>query len=108
MKKQIPIACTLQPGAEVQEAMERYRRLFYDALLERERTDDGVRWTFRASDGVERRVRSLAAMEAQCCAFLRMDVVVTPDAVVWDVTGPPEARAFLDEYGSLPERLAHQ
>lgn len=105
MKKPLPIACTLEPGAEAQQALAAYHILFADALERAERTDTGVRWTLRAEPGVEARVRSLAAMEERCCAFLTMDVSVARDVVVWNVTGPEEARDFLDQYLRLADRV---
>jgi hypothetical protein len=103
-----PIACTIRPGDDEDAMMDRYRTLFADADVARERTASGVRWTFRAGDGVEARVRELAAMEAACCAFLRVRVTAaggTGGEVLWDLTGPERARAFLDEYFRLPETM---
>ena len=103
MRNHIPIACTLQPGEETLDAMERYRALVADALVAAERTEGGVRWTLRADDGIEERVRSLAALEEGCCAFLQMNVVVDERHVVWDVCGPENAREFLDNYFALAD-----
>ena len=83
--------------------MEKYRALFADALVAAERTEAGVRWTLRADDGIEGRVRELAALEEGCCAFLRMNVVVDERHVVWDVSGPESAREFLDGYIALAD-----
>ena len=103
MAEEIPIACTLQPGEETRAAMEQYRTLFADALVTGKRTEAGVRWTLRADDGVESRVRALAALEEGCCAFLQMKVVVDERHVVWDVTGPESAREFFDGYLGLAD-----
>ena len=104
-----PIVCTIRPGDDEDAMMDRYRGLFADAYVARERTASGVRWTFRAGDGVEARVRELAAMEAACCAFLRVRVTTaaggTGGEIHWDVTGPEPARVFLDEYFRLPETM---
>ena len=103
MKKRIPIACTLEPGDEMQSAIDRYRELFRAALVDSARTPGGVRWTLRPGDGVEDRVRALAAMEERCCAFLDMSITVTEDTIVWDVTGPEDASGFFEEYVRLAE-----
>lgn len=108
-----PIVCTIRPGEDEDAMMAGYRSLFADADVARERTAWGVRWTFRAGDGVEARVREIAAMEAACCAFLRIRVTTAPGeaggeaggVIRWDVTGPERARAFLDEYFRLPETI---
>jgi hypothetical protein len=99
-----PIVCTVKPGEEAA-GLEAYRTLFADALVSGERTEWGVRWTFRHDDGIEPRVRELAAMEQACCAFLRMSITRTEDHVVWDVIGPANAREFLDEYAQLPQTV---
>jgi hypothetical protein len=99
-----PIVCTIRPGDDEQAMMEAYRVLFAeDVFVSGERTDWGVRWTFRHQDGVEQRVREQAAVEQRCCAFLRMAITVADGVVVWDVIGPANAGAFLDEYVRLPQ-----
>jgi hypothetical protein len=102
----IPIACTIRPGEDEETLLELYRTLFADAYLGRRRTASGVQWTFRAGEGVEARVRALAAMEQECCAFLRMRIQVADGEVRWDVTGPEAARELLDEYFRLPETMS--
>jgi hypothetical protein len=100
-----PIVCTIRPGDEEQALVDRYRSLFRDAYERRERTAAGVRWTFRNTDGIEERVRTLAALEQGCCAFLTMEVEVTSDHVHWQVIGPDTAAEFLDEYYLLPDTI---
>lgn len=100
-----PIVCTIQPGDDEQEAIDNYRALFADALLNGERTTWGVRWTFREGAGIEDRVRALAAIEQACCAFLRMAITVAEGRIVWDVIGPRNAATFLDEYAQLPQTV---
>lgn len=99
-----PIVCTIRPGDNEQTMMEAYRALFAEEVfVSGERTAWGVRWTFRHTDGVEERVRQQAAFEQRCCAFLRMAITVADGTVVWDVIGPANAAAFLDEYVQLPQ-----
>src|SRR5918996_4913829 len=65
-----PIVCDMTTGTDT--AAERfadYQLLFATALTGRERTDDGIRFRFRAAPGLEDRVRDLAAREKACCAF---------------------------------------
>ena len=100
-----PIVCTIRPGDDEQAAMDAYRALFTDAFAGGERTSWGVRWTFRDNDGIEDRVRALAAIEQECCAFLRMAITVANGDIVWDVIGPSNASEFLDEYVQLPRTV---
>jgi hypothetical protein len=51
---------------------------------------DGTRLTFEASAETERELREIVAAEARCCAFLRMDLRLAEDVLVFDVTSPTE------------------
>lgn len=99
-----PIVCTILPGDDEQALMDAYRALFANkAFVRGERTEWGVRWMFRDEDGIEEQVRAQAAFEERCCPFLRMVITVADGVVVWDVIGPANAAAFLDEYVQLPQ-----
>jgi hypothetical protein len=63
-----------------------YRRLFADALVGRDRTVAGIRFRFRADDGIGARVRHLAHLEEQCCSFFTLTITVTGGEVLWDST----------------------
>jgi hypothetical protein len=58
--------------------------------------EGGVRARFVHSDRLERELRALVALEAECCAFLSLTVSRGDDLVVLDVTGPPEAQSLID------------
>ena len=99
-----PIVCTIRPGDDEHAMIAAYRALFAEEVfVSGERTEWGVRWRFRQQGGVEERVRAQAAIEQRCCAFLRMTITVADGVVVWDVIGPANAAAFLDEYAHLPQ-----
>ncbi|MEV6325618.1 hypothetical protein AB0M45_31280 [Nocardia sp. NPDC051787] len=98
-----PIVCTIRPGDDEHAIMDAYRGLFAEAFVSGQRTEWGVRWTFRQRNDIETRVRQQAAFEQGCCPFLRMAITVADGTVVWDVIGPANAAAFLDEYAQLPQ-----
>ena len=87
-----PVACTLRP-AELSDRREAWRRLIDGWLLHRETTDQGVVFTFRADPGVAEAARELGALEAECCAWMSIDVVDS-DPITMSVrsseTGGPE------------------
>jgi MerR family copper efflux transcriptional regulator len=90
-----PIACTLSP----QDMAARHSlidRLAAEAMLDRVATDTGVRIRLRATPDLERRARELAAAEARCCPFLTFEIACVDDALVLDVSGPPEVRPVID------------
>lgn len=60
--------------------------LFTTAMTGRERTEDGIRFRFRADPGLEDRVRDLAAREKACCAFFSFDITAHGDEVWLDAS----------------------
>ena len=53
------------------------------------------RYRFVAADELEARLRTLAAAEKECCAFLDFNVVRRIDEIEMTVTAPPNALAAL-------------
>jgi hypothetical protein len=103
-----PIVCDMTGAPDsADERLDTYAQLFADALIGRERTDEGVRFRFRADDGIEQRVRDLAALEKACCAFFEFSITVCGDEVWWDstVVDDPIARKILDQMYALPETV---
>ncbi len=99
-----PVACDMSTARDTPpERLAEYRRLFDQALLSRERTAQGIRFRFRAGEGVEAWIRDLAAREKACCAFFAFDVAAEGDVVRWDaaVADNPAAQAVLEEFYEL-------
>jgi hypothetical protein len=91
-----PIACTLT-ATDYTARTEATAELARRALRSREPIPNGTRLTFEASADTERQLRDVIAAEARCCAFLRLDLRPTADALVLDVTGPAEAQPIIAE-----------
>ncbi|MFI7701254.1 hypothetical protein [Nonomuraea sp. NPDC049480] len=89
------------------ERLAEYQRLFRQALTGRERTPEGIRFRFRAGQGVEAWVRDLAAREKACCAFFAYDITAEGDEVIWDaaVSDNDMARTLLEEFYALPDTV---
>ena len=92
----IPIACTLPPGAL------RARRdgLLADMLRRAERhevTDDGLRVYFSPAPDTLPTLAQVVDAERQCCRFLRFVITVAPDdgPVSLELSGPAGTREFL-------------
>jgi len=103
------IKCDMSTARDTpEERLAEYRRLFAQALLGRERTAEGIRFRFRADEGVEAWVRDLAAREKACCPFFDFEVAAEGNQVRWDasVADDDAARAILDEFYDLPDALA--
>jgi hypothetical protein len=67
------------------------------ALRSREPIPGGTRLTFEVGDDTERQLRALIAAEARCCAFLRMDLRPSADALILEITGPTGAEPVIAE-----------
>jgi hypothetical protein len=91
-----PIACTLS-AADYAARVEDTAALTRRALRSREPIPDGARLSFDADPDIERQLRDIIAAEAQCCAFLRMQLQTADSALVLDITGPPEASPIIAE-----------
>ena len=105
------ITCDMSTARDTPaERLAEYRRLFAQALLGRERTAEGIRFRFRAGEGVEAWVRDLAAREKACCAFFDFAVAAEGHEVRWDasVVDDDAARAILDEFYDLPDASEDQ
>jgi hypothetical protein len=103
-----PIACDMTRATDTgEERLDTYRRLYADALVGRERTETGIRFRFAADPGIEQRVRDLAALEKDCCAFFDFTISPVGDEVHWDasVVDDDLARRILDEMYELPDTL---
>jgi DNA-binding transcriptional MerR regulator len=104
----VPVVCDVSTAPDtLEQRMESYRQLFADALVGRDRTVAGNRFRFIADDGVEDRVRHLADLEKQCCAFFDFTITVAGGEVLWDTTVIDDdiAWAVLDEWFHLPDTV---
>jgi len=103
------IACDMTNAPDTPaERIAEYGRLFRAALVGRERTGDGIRFRFRAEDGVEEWIRDLAGREQACCAFFSFAVSAHGGEVWWDATVVDDevARQILEEFFRLPDTAA--
>jgi hypothetical protein len=90
-----------------EERLAEYRRLFGGDLIDRARTEIGIRFRFRTREGLAEEIRDLAAREKACCAFFDFEVTEHDEEITWDasVVDDPIARQILDEYYALPDTL---
>jgi hypothetical protein len=87
------IACSLDAAGQKQRLAD-WSSLLREAA-QKEKTTDGVCYRFVAADALEARLRSLAAAEKECRAFLDFNVVRRIDEIEMTVTAPPNALAAL-------------
>jgi hypothetical protein len=94
---ELPIACTLTPdGMTARLAL--IDALAADGLLDRTRTETGLRVRLRDTPEIEQRTRELVAAESECCAFLDFELGRENGDLVLEITGPADARPVIDMF----------
>ncbi|MGN6792529.1 MAG: hypothetical protein ACTHJW_09085 [Streptosporangiaceae bacterium] len=104
-----PVACDMSAAPDTPaDRLAEYRRLFAGFLIDRERSEAGIRFRFRGDPGIEAWVGDLAAREKACCAFFNVAVTATDLEVRWDlsVIDDDVARLILADFYELPDTLA--
>ena len=92
----LPIACTLSPGA----LAARREGLLSDLLRRAEdhqALPDGHRLRFAATEDTLSMIAKTVEAERQCCRFLGFQIVVEPDGgpILLELSGPPGTTEFL-------------
>jgi hypothetical protein len=67
-----------------------------DGLIDRTRTEAGLRVRLRNTPQIERRTRELIAAESRCCAFLEFTLDRNGGELVLDISGPQDAQIPVD------------
>jgi hypothetical protein len=91
--KELPIACTLTPGA-MTDRVDWLRRLGAASLIDGERHDGKLDLRFDAA--AEDEVRAWVAAERECCAFLSFDLRSSAGELRLGVDAPADAEPVLD------------
>jgi hypothetical protein len=89
-----PIVCSLSIGAYA-ERLELIRQVGSTALLRVDRRRDRVELHFRPGDQTARDLREIRDAEAQCCAFLRLELTEQSDAMVLSIASANSDGAFM-------------
>jgi hypothetical protein len=84
------LACSLSAAEGAQRAA-RWRALLDTHLLSRTATTSGQRLAFPSDPDVAGELDALVAAERDCCAFLDLTVERFDDALILDISGPPDA-----------------
>lgn len=97
-----PVACTLGAGETARRAA-RWAALTGRSLMRAARTERGVRLVFAANPAVADELRSLIALERDCCAFASWSVHEHGAELALDVTGDgPDAVAAVQSWPVPP------
>jgi hypothetical protein len=97
---ELPLACSLS-GEEIRDRAARWELLSRSALLESSRNEHGAVLRFRDAPEVQRELAELVGLERECCPFLRLDLRAEGEALLLEVSGPPEAGAMIDHFAAV-------
>jgi hypothetical protein len=90
----LPVACSLT-SADVTVQAARWQRLATRALIGRKEVPDGLRMFFLLEAGVSDELRSLVAVERECCRWASWTVQETAGQAVLDIRSSGEGIAAL-------------
>jgi MerR family copper efflux transcriptional regulator len=90
----VEIACTLD--AEQMPGREAAWHNLLAMVTAREPIDGGVRLTLPHRADLAATAAELATMEVGCCAFFTFRLTIDKDALLFDVTAPPDGQAVID------------
>jgi cytochrome c-type biogenesis protein len=96
MPEELPIACSLDAG----DMTERYAEMSALGRASLIEAEQGVRHAvlrFRDGDRTADKLAAIVAAEAECCAFLSMDVRDEPDGLQLTIEAPEGAEPMLEE-----------
>lgn len=90
------IACSLS-AAELPGRLAAMSALGGEALIDIERFGQIATLRFARSPGIGDRLAAIVASEAECCAFLRMEVSDRAGRLELKITAPPGGEPVLDD-----------
>ncbi|HEV3037669.1 MAG TPA: hypothetical protein VHA33_07790 [Candidatus Angelobacter sp.] len=95
----IPIACSLS-DAELRKREASLLAQFKSSVIATEELPDGFAFHIPAEGKWIIAVAELIAAERECCRFLTFELTVEPNLgpVILRITGPPDAKAFVQTY----------
>src|SRR4051812_246231 len=96
MPAELPIACTLA-ATDLRDRLAEIRAIGAAALLEVDRRGAGVVLRFRRNDSTRARLAAIVAAEAQCCAFLDLQLSEDYAALALHIRGPAGAEPVVDD-----------
>jgi hypothetical protein len=96
MPDELPIACSLDAD-RLSKRLAGMSALGRSSLISAESTDRAANLRFRPGDDTAERLAAIVAAEAECCAFLAMDVRKEPNGLRLTIEAPDGAEPVLEE-----------
>ena len=96
MPDELPLACSLDAD-RLSKRLAGISALGRSSLISAESTDRTANLRFRPGEDTAERLAAIVAAEAECCAFLAMDVREEPNALRLTIEAPNGAEPVLEE-----------
>jgi len=93
----VRIICTLT-GPELAERRQSFLDALRKAQMRTYRLPNGYAYEFSAGAEMLGKLKTLVALERQCCQFLVFNIIETPNTIRLEVTGWPEAAAIIEDF----------
>jgi hypothetical protein len=96
MPDELPLVCSLD-AERLSNRLARMSALGRSSLISAEATERRAALRFRPEGATAERLAAIVAAEAECCAFLAMDVREEPNALRLTIEAPEGAEPVLQE-----------
>jgi hypothetical protein len=93
---ELPLVCSLDAD-RLSERLARMSALGRSSLISADATERGAKFWFRPEGATAERLAAIVAAEADCCAFLAIDVREEPNALRLTIEAPEGAEPVIEE-----------
>jgi hypothetical protein len=107
MTEELPLACSLN-GGDLERRLAAISELGRDSLLGRSVDAGRHRLRFRSDERTRRRLGEVVAAEAECCAFLALEVSEADGDLLLSIAAPAEAQEMADGFAACFEAPTSQ
>lgn len=95
-----PIACSLG-ASDLQQRLDRIAEIGAAGLIARDVEDETHALRFRADETTRRRLEEIVAAEAECCAFLQLELIEREGELVLTLAAPQDGQAIADALAAI-------
>jgi hypothetical protein len=91
VSKELPLVCSLEAGP-LERRLAAMSELGGDSLLGRSAEEDLLVLRFKGDPATRERLREIVAAEAECCAFLNLELSERDGEIRLSISAPADAR----------------
>ncbi len=95
MPEDLPVICSLGAG-DLEQRLAAIAEIGAESLVDRRSEGDSHLLRFRSDAKTRRRLESIVAAEAECCAFLDLSLREDGDELIFSIAAPGDGQATAD------------